>query len=43
MAHTAMKNSTHAFHPTPVRSAILSILLIVPRNRTPVFSNVSLI
>lgn len=43
MAHTAKKNKTHVFQPTPVRSAIRNILLIVPRNRTPVFSNVSLI
>ena len=43
MAQTATKNSTQAFQPTPVRSAILSILLMVPRNRTPVFSKESLI
>lgn len=38
-----MKNNTQAFHPTPVRSAILNIRLIVPRSLTPVFSKVSLI
>lgn len=43
MAQTAKKKSTQTFHPTPVFSAILSILLIVPRNRTPVFSKESLI
>ena len=37
--HTKTKNPTHTFQPTPVRSAILSILFIVPRNRTPVPSN----
>jgi hypothetical protein len=43
MAHTARKNKSHTLQPTPVRSAIRNILLIVPRNLTPVFSNVSLI
>lgn len=43
MAQTAMKNKTQAFQPTPVRSAILNIRLIVPRNLTPVLSKVSLI
>ena len=42
-AHTAMKNSSQTLHPTPVRSAIRNIRLIVPFNLTPVFSNVSLI
>jgi len=43
MAQTAMKNNTHAFHPTPVFSAILNIRLIVPFNLTLVFSKPSLI
>ncbi len=40
---TAAKNPTHTLHPTPVRSAIRSILFIVPRNRTRVLSNESFI
>jgi len=40
---TAAKNPSHTLHPTPVRSAIRSILFIVPRNRTRVLSNVSFI
>lgn len=41
--HTKMKKPTHTFQPTPVLSAMRSILLIVPRNLTPVPSNWSLI
>lgn len=36
---TAAKNPSHTLHPTPVLSAILSILFIVPRNLTLVLSN----
>jgi len=42
-AHTNRKKPNHTFQPTPVRSAIRSILFIVPRNLTPVPSNWSLI
>ena len=40
---TAAKKPTHTRHPTPVRSAMRSILFIVPRNRTRVLSNESFI
>lgn len=36
---TAAKKPTQTLHPTPVFSAIRSILFIVPRNLTLVFSN----
>lgn len=38
-----MKNRTQTLQPTPVRSAILNMRLMVPFSRTPVFSNVSFI
>lgn len=41
--HTATKNPSQTFHPTPVFSAILSILRIVPFNLTLVFSKLSFI
>lgn len=41
--HTNAKNPTHTLHPTPVFSAILNILPIVPLNRMRVFSNPSFI
>ena len=41
--HTAMKNPSHTFHPTPVLSAILSILRMVPFSFTLVLSKLSFI
>lgn len=43
MKMTAAKNSSHTFQPTPVRSAINSILFIVPRRRSLVESKLSFI
>lgn len=40
---TAAKNPNQTLHPTPVFSAILNILFIVPRNRTLVLSKESFI
>jgi hypothetical protein len=40
---TAAKKANHTRQPTPVLSAILNILFIVPRSRTLVFSNESFI
>lgn len=40
---TTAKNPNHTLQPTPVFSAILNIRRIVPFNRTPVPSNLSLI
>jgi len=40
---TAAKKPSHAFQPTPVRSAIRSMRFIVPRRRTRVPSNESFI
>lgn len=40
---TAAKNPSQTLQPTPVRSAILNILLIVPRNRCLVLSKESFI
>ena len=40
---TAAKNPTHTRHPTPVRSAMRSILFIVPRSRIRLFSKESFI
>ena len=40
---SAAKNATHAFHPTPVFLAILSILFIVPLILFLLFSNWSFI
>jgi hypothetical protein len=36
---TAAKKPNHAFHPTPVVSAILNMRFIVPFSRTREFSN----
>ena len=41
--HTAPKNPSHTFHPTPVFSAIRSMRFIVPRSRTRVLSKESFI
>lgn len=40
---TIAKNPSHTFHPTPVFSAILNILFIVPFNLPPAFPNCSFI
>ena len=40
---SAAKNPNQTFHPTPVRSAILSILFIVPLSLTLAFPNESFI
>lgn len=42
MKKTANKNTSHTRQPTPVRSAIRSIRVILPRIRTRVLSKVSL-